>query len=171
MKILIIEDAVEVARVFESVFVAAGHEVVCVVGFLGLSPPIAIGVDKQPLPLDFSRFDFAFCDGQLEDKDGKVDKQIEGKDVVRRLVACNVTCFGMSTIGSFNDAMCEAGALLALNKVIMMMAVLSGRIDIATATEQAQSLRGQEQQLQNELFSDRALVERSNELIMGFRNA
>lgn len=161
MNILIVEDGMPFAKAFESILCEAGHQVTCVVGFVGLSPPVGINPDKQPLPLDFAQFDMALCDGQLEGK-------LQGPQITEVLVASGVNCIGMSTDPKLNAAMCTNGALFGYNKAVMLLAVMSGRVDVASAIETAEQLAGQEATLQPELFADVALRRKAEELIKRF---
>lgn len=133
MRVLIVEDAVCMAKVFENALSAQGHEVVWVIGFKQLQPLVAIAPDTTEVQLE-SKFDVALVDGQLKGA-------FEGPAVVSALLTQGVTCIGISSTTDLNAQMRANGATLAMNKAVALGAVFSGKLPLEQANAPTDELR------------------------------
>lgn len=160
MKILIVEDGVPMARAFESLLTAAGHQVSRYVGARSLESLVLFtenGSDQQIDPRDF---DLAYCDGQLEGS-------IEGPAIVAVLASAGVTCTGISTMKDYNDRMLAAGAKLAYNKAVALLALLSGLAPADLILSDVEAVKARQSQI-DEAVKNKDLRKQADALVMSF---
>lgn len=127
MNILIVEDFRPVAKILKGMFEQLGHKVVWVVGFQDedVQNLKAISAAGDEVTLVADQFDFAFVDGEIQNGPNP-DKNlyVGGPDVVAKLAKAGVACFGISTLKDVNDDMQKAGAILASQKIVMLLALV-----------------------------------------------
>jgi|AGTN01.1.fsa_nt_gi hypothetical protein len=133
MNILIVEDFRPVAKILKEMFEQLGHKVVWVIGFQDkdVQNLRAICVDGSELRLDATQFDFAFVDGEIQFGNNP-DKNlyVGGPDVVAKLAKAGVSCFGISTLAPINEDMIKVGAVLASQKMVMVLALFGGFVKL-----------------------------------------
>jgi len=144
MKILIVEDAVCMARAFEAVLTQQGHDVQCVVAFESLEPVVAITLDKEKVALDLSSFDIALVDGQL------IQCQFQGPQVVQAFVARKLACVGISSQDEINLELITLGAKIALNKALALAAFYLGILTPDNARQPSGKIRAQLRRLERD---------------------
>ena len=160
MNILVIEDGIPMARAFESLLKAAGHQVTCFIGARSLEPLVLIAQDGSDHFVDLSQFQLAYCDGQLVGK-------IEGPSIVAVLAKASVACVGISTMPNYNNDMVAAGALIAHNKAIAMMALMAGFAPPEEIVANVEAVKARQAQI-DAAANDPAIRTRANDLLMSF---
>lgn len=129
MNILIVEDFRPVAKILVEMFEQLGHKVVWVIGFQDkdVQNLRAISPEGKEVRLNADDFDLAFVDGELQFSNKAKDLYEGGPDVVSRLSSRGVFCVGISTLGPINNAMKDAGAILASQKIVMILTLVVGK--------------------------------------------
>jgi hypothetical protein len=162
LKILLIEDSVPLARSYEALLTAAGHQVHWYIGARSLEPLVLIAPDKTDAPINASDYDFAFCDGQLEGK-------LEGSAIVKELKKGNVVCAGISTIGKMNDEMVANGARVGFNKAVGLYGVLSNMVcPVQIMNADNETLSNLPASVEATMKNDESNRKACDKLIMGF---
>jgi len=118
MRLLILEDWEPMASAMKELLEARGHDVVTIAGAQTLEPFVGLSPDgRSTLQVDLDTVRLALVDGQLFGK-------YTGARIVSALSARGIVCVGMSALQCFNDSMIDAGAVLAVNKAILLFAMI-----------------------------------------------
>jgi CheY-like chemotaxis protein len=131
MNILIVEDFRPVAKIFTEMFEQLGHKVVWVIGFQDkdVQNLRAISPEGDEVKLVADQFDLALVDGELQFGPNKdKDLFVGGPEVVGRLSQAGVTCVAISTMSDINQEMIQAGAVLAGQKIVAVLALVVGKL-------------------------------------------
>jgi len=129
MNILIVEDFRPVAKIFTEMFEQLGHKVVWVIGFKdkNVKNLMAITATGEELRLNAKEFDLALVDGELQFSTSEKDLYEGGPDAVAKLSKAGITCVGISSLAPINKTMKQAGAVLAGQKIVMVLALVVGK--------------------------------------------